>query len=115
MFLVSAFLSDLPIGAVIYSGFLITMNLHKFYFLLLVTMGFIFGKGGFLITISLVSIFLSVNDFANFNLYLMVVNTFAENWLINELNNKSLCNNKMLYIIILSIFSLSGTIIYFFF
>ena len=39
--------------------------------------GFVFGKGGILLTISLVSVFLTIDDFAKFNLYLMVVNVFA--------------------------------------
>jgi len=39
--------------------------------------GFAFGKGGILLTISLVSVFLSIDDFARFNLYLMIVNVFA--------------------------------------
>ena len=39
--------------------------------------GFLFGKGAILITISLVSMFLSVSDFTKFNLFLMVLNAFA--------------------------------------
>ena len=54
------------------------MKLHKIFSSTFWTaIGFIFGKGGILITISLISVFLSIDDFARFNLYLMVVNTFA--------------------------------------
>ncbi len=39
--------------------------------------GFIFSKGGWLLTISIVSSFLSIDDFARFNIFLLVINVFA--------------------------------------
>ena len=95
------------------------MNLHKILFSTFWSgIGFIFGKGGFLITISLVSIFLSAYDFANFNLYLMVINTFAGviGLSMSSTANRYATTKKNVYtLLILSIFfSFSGTIIYFF-
>jgi len=39
--------------------------------------GYVFSKGAILLVISLVSIILSIDDFAKFNLFLIVVNVFA--------------------------------------
>lgn len=54
------------------------MKLHKIFSSTFWTsIGFFLGKGGILITISLISVFLSIDDFARLNLYLMVINVFA--------------------------------------
>ena len=78
--------------------------------------GFVFGKGGILLTISLVSVFLSIDNFANFNLYLMVVNVFAGviGLSMNVTANRYTADqNNVSTILILSILaSFSGAIIY---
>ena len=78
--------------------------------------GFVFGKGGILITISIVSVFLSVDDFANFNLYLMIINSFAGviGLSLNLTANRYTADKKNITsILLLSIFSsIAGAIIY---
>lgn len=80
--------------------------------------GFLFGKGAILITISLVSMFLSVSDFTKFNLFLMVLNAFAGviglsmNITANRYANKR--ENIFSILILLIICSLLGTLIYLF-
>lgn len=78
--------------------------------------GFVFGKGGVLLTISLVSVFLSIADFARFNLYLMVINVFAGviGLSMNITANRYTADKENVStILILSILaSLAGAIIY---
>ena len=78
--------------------------------------GFVFGKGGILLTISLVSVFLNIDDFAIFNLFLLVVNVFAGviGMSLNITANRYTVDKENIStILILSIFaSLLGAIIY---
>lgn len=93
------------------------MKLHKIFSSTFWTaIGFAFGKGGILITISLISVFLSIDDFARFNLYLMVINAFAGviGLSLNLTANRYTADKKNIStILILSILaSLAGAIIY---
>ena len=78
--------------------------------------GFLFGKGAILITISLVSIFLSVSDFTKFNLFLMVLNAFAGviGLSMNITANRYAAKKENIFsiFILLIICSLLGALIY---
>jgi O-antigen/teichoic acid export membrane protein len=78
--------------------------------------GFLFGKGAILITISLVSMFLSVSDFTKFNLFLMVLNAFAGviGLSMNITANRYAAKKENIFsiFILLIICSLLGALIY---